>query len=94
MKEICGDIGINCEIQKNRIEWQFAVVRPVPEQTLLVYAGKQELGKLNLPAMRPGQAYQVSLPLGDLPKSKLPISGKFATGASFELLEPQLVIEN
>lgn len=94
LKEICGDIGINCEIQKNRIEWQFAVVRPVPAQTLLVYAGKQELGEFNLPAMRPGQAYQVSLPLGDLPKSKLPISGKFATGASFELLEPQLVIEN
>lgn len=91
LKEICGNIGINCEVKGNYLKWQFAVVRPVPAQTLVIYAGKQELGKLNLPAMQPGLAYQMSLPIvDDLPKGQLPISGEFGTGARFQLLGPQL----
>lgn len=88
LKEICSDIGINCEIRKDRLEWQFAVVRSTPAQTLKVYAGDQALGELQLPAMQPGQAYRAELPLNGLPAGELPVSGEFSGGARFRLLEP------
>lgn len=88
LKEICGDIGINCGIRQDRLEWQFAVVHPVPAQTLKVYAGDQALGELQLPAMQPGQAYRAELPLNGLPVGELPVSGEFSGGARFRLLEP------
>jgi hypothetical protein len=90
LKEICGDLGINCEVQGKQLEWQFAAVRPFPAQALTVYAGEQQIGELNVPALKTGETVQLSMPLGDIPSGNHPVRGTFSGGQTFQLLEPML----
>lgn len=93
LKEICGDIGLDCRVTDSQINLSLCGVRPVAADTLSLVLKSSEgpefsLGKINVPALNPGKAERLTFRLPPLSKGEYRILGKFGSGKEFTLLEP------
>ncbi len=99
LKEICGDVGIDCRATESQINLSLSGVRPIAADTLslvLKSSGGWEfpIGKRNVPALVPGKVEMLTFAVPVLSKGEYRIFGKFGSGKEFILLEPVVRISS
>lgn len=97
LKEICGEIGIDCRLTDSKINLSLSSACPVAADKLSVIlkssAGRETvLGNIKTPALIPGEVESFTFDMPSLPAGEYHICGAFGSGKTFTLLEP--VIRN
>ncbi len=98
LKEICGDIGINCEAGSGTLDFQMTAARKIAAQSVTISlindtsGTKIAAGSHPLSVLMSGITDEFSLPLPTLPPGQYHISGEFDDGAIFTLLSPKVKI--
>lgn len=93
LSEICGDYGLFCHTDGSRLMLELESASPQREQSLRLFltdakGNRKVLPDRKIPALCPGHLLQLDYSPGDFPKGRYTVSGEFADGNRFTLLNP------